>query len=127
MKNVQWNKTLILGNVTAFIKVITSWYCGIKCGIPTDEKVYLDNIVTNMKFCKLRYPSCHNINVTSMQSSKDVLLKSLKFEFWHVFIFSCIWETDGKVFSKNIVVFWHVFLYGQLMYFLFHMTIMTDS
>ena len=46
-----------------------------------------------------------------MSSSKNGLLKCIKFEFWHVSIFSCNGKKDRKIFAKNTVMFWHNIAY----------------
>ena len=73
------------------------------------KSFYRNKFLTYIKLCKLRGPSCHDINVTCIWSPKDDLLKSLRSEFFFSLFY--IWKREGKVFGNKTVTLWHSITY----------------
>ena len=95
------NKIHRSGNVSLCLIWTVKCLCQISNSFRWKYSFYGRKFVKYIKFFKIQ----------AMSSPKNGLLKCIKFEFWHVSSFSCIWKKDRKIFAKNTVTFWHNIAY----------------
>ena len=78
---------------------------------------YCIKFVKYAKLFKIQGTGSGDVNVTFISFWEDGPLEFVKFSFWHVSSFSCIWRKDDKAFGKNTVLFWRNIAYIVNLFF----------